>query len=203
MDVDAVLAQEDAVRQRQVAAGRAAIEKLQLKATLNGYDRNVLDQWVAGGCSGRMPELSFEIQGRLEDEKQQERRERAEALLLRQKRERERLEAEERYAALQANRRRGRELFPGLAALADAEEREGFEKAERQRAERLRRHAQQAREEAEKLRREEEAREWERASARRRREMAEEVQELDTFSFLAWMESQSAEVLEAFARALD
>jgi hypothetical protein len=83
-------------RQERMVQAWKEVEALTAQIELTGYDRNVLDQWFAGGCGGRRPPLSFELKPHWKIQ-----------ALMRQEAEAKAAKERERLAAARAIKRRG------------------------------------------------------------------------------------------------
>jgi hypothetical protein len=92
-------------RESRVAQARREIAALTAQQELTGYDRNVLDQWFAGGCGGRRPPLSFELKPQWKSQAQLIEEEQIRALMQQEARIRAAKERERLDAARAINRR--------------------------------------------------------------------------------------------------
>lgn len=117
------------LREEQEKAGLREIARISAAHRLNGHDCNVLQQWRDSGFAGRRPELSFEIQQRLEQEKQHELREQLRAAEAEHRRREQANIDRAKWEARQEAERQWRLANPELAKQQDEEKEERLRKA--------------------------------------------------------------------------
>jgi hypothetical protein len=193
------LGSQRAERQREQRRQREQeVADLERSQTLNGYDRNVLRQWVAGELGRKRPVLSFEMQAQWQAERDaaQLAEEREEAVWL------ARVQARER-AAREAREReeRWRREHP-LKAEAEAALRAARSRqwAQRDRERRERQAAEAEQEWQARLAELEEAERRQRLRLKGRDKEA--LLAMGEMEFLEWCEAAEADEVEAFVEQL-